>query len=143
MPLLHCIRRTPISLEKKLEQLKPPESLCLEESLTETWKRQLQYSLKLLKANGNEEQLERMKSSTYMCHPYWPRSHGYGLKIKTDPLQAPPCSTPLLQSGFIFNGTQKRHEKAHKAASPQDKSVAVAVTAAPKSWWLSCCLLPE
>jgi len=52
-----------------MEQLKPPESLCLEESLTETWKRQLQYSLKLLKANGNEEQLERMKYSTWLYVP--------------------------------------------------------------------------
>lgn len=49
-----------------MEQLKPPESLCLEESLAETRKRQLEYSLKLLKANGNEEQLERMKSSTWL-----------------------------------------------------------------------------
>ena len=52
-----------------MEQLKPPESLCLEESLTETWKRQLQYSLKLLKANGNEEQLKRIKSSTWLYVP--------------------------------------------------------------------------
>lgn len=47
-----------------MEQLKPPEFLSLERSRTETWKWQLQYSLKLLKANGNEDQLEGMKSST-------------------------------------------------------------------------------
>lgn len=52
-----------------MEQLKPPESLSLEESLTEIWKWQLQYSLKLLKTNGNEDQLERMKSSTLLYVP--------------------------------------------------------------------------
>lgn len=52
-----------------MKQLKPPESLSLEESLTETWKWQLQYSLKLLKENGNEDQLERMKSSTWLYVP--------------------------------------------------------------------------
>lgn len=72
-----------------MEQLKPPESLCLEESLTETWKRQPQYFLKLLKANGNEEQLERMKSSRCLYVPsilaqivwLWPEN--------TYPLQVP------------------------------------------------------
>lgn len=68
-----------------------------------------------------------------MCHPYWASLYGYGLKIKTDPLQALLCSIPLLRYGFIFNSTQKCHEKAHKAASPQDETVAVDVTAALKS----------
>lgn len=54
---------------KKMEQLNPPESLSLEEILTETWKWQLEYFLKLLKANGNEDQLERMRSSTWLYVP--------------------------------------------------------------------------
>lgn len=70
-----------------MEQLKPPESLCLEESLTETWKGQLQCSLKLLKANGNEEQLEIMESSTCLYVPstltqivcLWPESKNRSL----------------------------------------------------------------
>lgn len=87
---------------KKKEQLKLPESLSLEECLTETWKWQLQYSLKLLKANGNEDQLERMKSSTWLYVPsvlpqivwLWPEN-------KERSLQAPLCSIPLLQYGFF------------------------------------------
>ena len=68
-----------------------------------------------------------------MCHLYWPGSYGYGLKIKTNSLQAPLCSTPLLQYRFIFNGTKKCRKKAHEAASPWDETAAVDVAAAAES----------
>lgn len=120
MLLLHCIRRRLISLEKKNEQLKPPESCCLEESLMETWKRQLQYSLKLLSASSNKEQLERMKCSTWLYVPsilvqivrLWPEN-------KDRTLWCILVFHTILQYAFVFNGTLTCHEKAHKAASLQ------------------------